>query len=134
MLYHHREMPGMGRPFRSSVDMIGYVRGSKSKAERIPNTTLNWISKYWYYGKHDNHPSEKDPELIEQLVAWCSDEGMTVIDPFMGSGSTGVACVRTGRKFIGIEVKKAYYDIANKRIETEQNHPVQTPMAMELAV
>ena len=44
----------------------------------------------------------------------------TVLDPFMGSGTTGVACVQTGRNFIGIEIEKGYYDIAEKRIKEAQ--------------
>jgi len=117
MLYHYREMPGQGTPFRSSVDQIAYCRGEKSKGSRIPNTTHNWISRYWYYGKHDNHPAEKDPVLIEQLIDWCSDEGDTIIDPFMGGGSTGIACVRKDRRFIGIEIDPGYFDTAKRRIE-----------------
>jgi site-specific DNA-methyltransferase (adenine-specific) len=117
MLYHYREMPGQGTPFRNSVDMLAYCRGEKSKGNRIPNTTHNWISKYWYYGKHANHPAEKDPEIAGQLLKWCSDDGMTAVDPFMGSGTTGVACVKTGRKFVGIEIDPTYFDIACKRIE-----------------
>jgi DNA modification methylase len=46
-------------------------------------------------------------------------DDVTVLDPFMGSGTTGVACVRTGRKFIGIEKEPKYFDIAVKRIEAE---------------
>lgn len=123
MLYHYREMPGQGTPFRNSVDMLAYCRGEKSKGQRIPNTTHNWISKYWYYGKHANHPAEKDSELVRQLLKWCSDEGTTVIDPFMGSGTTGVACVKTGRKFIGIEIDEGYFDIACKRIREAVAQP-----------
>lgn len=120
MLYHYREMPGMGQPFRNSVDMIAYARGPKSKSDRIPNTTHNWISKYWYYGKHEFHPAEKDPGICEQLLDWCSDEGSTVIDPFMGSGTTGVACMKKGRKFVGIELDPAHFETACKRIENAQ--------------
>ena len=123
MLYHYREMVGMGRPFRSTVDMIAYCRGDKSKATRIPNTTENWISKYWYYGKHENHPAEKDPDICGQLLEWCSDKGLVVIDPFMGSGTTGVACVLTGRNFIGIEIDPTYYAIAERRIKDAQMQP-----------
>jgi DNA modification methylase len=99
MLYHYREMPGQGQPFRNSVDMIAYLRGPKSTGERIENTTHNWISKYWYYGKHPNHPAEKDAELVETLLDWCSDPGDVVLDPFMGSGTVGVACINTERRF-----------------------------------
>jgi len=54
------------------------------------------------------------------LVELFSDDAETILDPFMGSGTTGVACVQTGRKFIGIELDKAYFDIAKKRIEGAQ--------------
>lgn len=126
MLYHYREMPGQGTPFRNSVDMIAYCRGEKSKGHRVPNTTHNWISKYWYYGKHEHHPSEKDPEIVRQLLQWCSDEGMTVLDAFMGSGTTGVACMAEKRRFIGIEREQEYFDIACKRIEQAQTQYVFT--------
>jgi site-specific DNA-methyltransferase (adenine-specific) len=123
MLYHYREMPGMGQPFRSSVDMIAYLRGPKSTGARIPNTTVNFLSKYWYYGRHEFHAAEKDVAICRQLVEWCSDEGMTVLDPFMGSGTTGVACVQTGRNFIGIEIDPTYLAIAEKRIAEAQMQP-----------
>ena len=116
MIYHYREMVGMGRPFRSTVDQIAYLRGPKSKGHRIGNKTENWISKYWYYGKHPHHEAEKDVDIVLQLIDWCSDAGDTILDPFMGSGTTGVACVQTGRNFIGIEIDETYYNIAEKRI------------------
>jgi site-specific DNA-methyltransferase (adenine-specific) len=117
MLYHYREMPGQGQPFRNSVDLIAYLRGPKSNPSRIPNTTHNWISKYWYYGKHEFHPAEKDAGIAEQLIAWCSNEEMTVLDPFMGSGTTGVAAMNTGRNFVGVELDEGYAEIARRRIE-----------------
>lgn len=49
-----------------------------------------------------------------------SNEGATILDPFMGSGTTGVACVQTGRKFIGIEIEPKYFEIAKKRIQQAQ--------------
>jgi site-specific DNA-methyltransferase (adenine-specific) len=122
MLYHYREMPGQGKPFRSSVDMIAYVRGPESTGQRIPNTTHNHISKYWYYGKHEFHPAEKDPELCEMLIGWCSDLGAIILDPFSGSGTTAIACKRSGRHFIGFEISEEYCQIAQKRIaETPVN-------------
>jgi site-specific DNA-methyltransferase (adenine-specific) len=54
---------------------------------------------------------------MENLVKSCSNEGDTVIDPFMGSGSTGVAAINTGRRFIGIEREPEYFDIVCERIE-----------------
>ena len=56
--------------------------------------------------------------MMEWLVSRTSDEpGQTILDPFMGSGTTGVACARLGRSFIGIEIEPRYFDIACKRIE-----------------
>lgn len=55
--------------------------------------------------------------LITELVLRHSNAGNTVLDPFMGSGTTGVACVNTGRNFIGIELDEGYFGIAKKRIE-----------------
>lgn len=117
MLYHYREMPGQGQPFRSSVDMIAYIRGPKSKPTRIPNTTHNLISKYWYYGKHPHHPAEKSVEVSRGLLEWCSDKGQTVIDPFMGSASVGVACITSERNYIGIEMQQDHFEVAEKRLE-----------------
>lgn len=115
VIYHYREMPGQGQPFRSSVDLIAYVRGPKSTGYRIPNTTHNLISKYWYYGKHDNHPAEKDPEICAQLIEWCSDPDAVILDPFMGSSATGVGCASTGRGFIGIELDRDHFATGEKR-------------------
>jgi DNA modification methylase len=67
-------------------------------------------------GVHDTgHPTQKPLKLMQ----WCLTfvDGTTVLDPFMGSGTTGVACVKTGRKFIGIEKEPKYFDIAVKRIQ-----------------
>lgn len=63
------------------------------------------------------HPTQKPVPLLEYLVKTYTNEGEIVLDNCMGSGSTGVACVNTGRKFIGMELDKQYFDIAVKRIE-----------------
>lgn len=63
-----------------------------------------------------SHPTEKPIGVISPLLVNSTDEGATVLDPFMGSGSTGVACVNLGRKFIGIEIEQRYFDIACERI------------------
>ena len=70
--------------------------------------------------KKDNdgyHPTQKPVALLEDLIQTYSNDGNTVLDFTMGSGSTGVACVNTGRKFIGIELDQGYFDIAKERIE-----------------
>lgn len=63
------------------------------------------------------HPTEKPIFLMEYLIRTYTNEGETVLDNCMGSGSTGVACVNTGRNFIGIELDQHYFQIAKERIE-----------------
>ena len=63
------------------------------------------------------HPTEKPVDLLELFIKNSSDENAVVFDGFMGSGSTGVACVNTNRRFIGIELDEGYFNIAKKRIE-----------------
>ena len=67
--------------------------------------------------QNEEHPTQKPVYLMEQIVKWTAG---TVIDPFMGSGTTGVACANLGRKFIGIEIDEKYFDIACERIEAAQ--------------
>jgi site-specific DNA-methyltransferase (adenine-specific) len=66
------------------------------------------------------HPHQKPEGVMCWAVGLCAGEGATVLDPYMGSGTTGVACIRTGRKFIGIEKDDRYFAIACNRIETAQ--------------
>lgn len=67
------------------------------------------------------HPTQKPVKLLEDLIQTYSNEGNTVLDFTMGSGSCGVASVNTNRNFIGIELDKGYFDIAEKRINEAQN-------------
>jgi site-specific DNA-methyltransferase (adenine-specific) len=67
------------------------------------------------------HPTQKPVALLEYLIKTYTNEGATVLDNCMGSGSTGVACVNTNRNFIGIELNKPYYEIAKMRIRTAQS-------------
>ncbi|OJY43443.1 MAG: hypothetical protein BGP08_01280 [Rhizobiales bacterium 64-17] len=63
------------------------------------------------------HPTQKPDRLVAEWIRLFSNKGETVLDPFMGSGTTGVAAVRLGRNFVGCEIDPKYYDIACKRIE-----------------
>lgn len=63
------------------------------------------------------HPTEKNPGMLEIFINQHTDAGMTVFDPFMGSGTTGLAAAATGRNFIGVELDPDYFAIAQKRIE-----------------
>jgi len=67
---------------------------------------------------HRNHPTEKSQDILEWIIKYYTNKNDTILDPSMGSGSTGVACVSLNRKFIGIEKDEKYYEIAKKRITT----------------
>jgi len=69
------------------------------------------------------HPTQKPLKLVADWVQAFSDPGDVVLDPFMGSGTTGVACVKLGRKFIGIERDERYFDLACKRLDAAHNQP-----------
>lgn len=84
-----------------------------------PQRTGNLFSSSSAYlpeGQFD-HPTQKPEVIIRRFVLDSTTEGATVLDPFMGSGTTGVACLNTGRRFIGIEKDAGYYEIARQRIE-----------------
>lgn len=68
-------------------------------------------------GKNQLHQNQKPVDLLEYLIRKSSNENDTVLDCFMGSGSTGIACKNLNRNFIGIELDKEFYDIATKRLE-----------------
>ena len=67
-----------------------------------------------------DHPCPRNVNHFRWLVNWWTDPGETVLDPFMGSGVTGQACVQMQRNFIGIEIVGEYYELAKKQIEVEQ--------------
>lgn len=74
-------------------------------------------------GAPNPHPTTKPIRLMSELVSLFSDHGQTILDPFMGSGTTGVAALKLGRSFVGIERETAYFDIACKRIEEAWKQP-----------
>lgn len=78
------------------------------------------ISDVWQFPrvkpKEQTHQNQKPVDLLKQAIEKSSDEGAVVFDGFMGSGSTGVACVNTNRRFIGIELDDKYFEIAKQRI------------------
>lgn len=67
--------------------------------------------------RHGKHPTQKPEALMQHFVELLSNPDEWVLDPFMGSGTTGVVSKRTGRNFIGIELDKEYYDVASMRIQ-----------------
>ena len=79
------------------------------------------ITDVWMFdrisGKKQLHQNQKPVDLLKQCILKHSDENDIIFDGFMGSGSTGVACIETNRKFIGVELDKKYFEIAKERIE-----------------
>ncbi|MGP1577804.1 MAG: DNA-methyltransferase [Treponema sp.] len=71
------------------------------------------------------HPTQKPIELIEKFILDSTNAGDTVLDSFMGSGTTGVACINTGRRFIGMELDDTYFAIAQKRLNEALNEKQQ---------
>lgn len=67
--------------------------------------------------KRGDHPTQKPIGVMQWCISQLPDDANTILDPFMGSGTTGVACANLGRKFIGIELEPKYFDIACERIE-----------------
>jgi site-specific DNA-methyltransferase (adenine-specific) len=84
-----------------------------NKGTRYPSN----IIKFSNPNKNSLHPTQKPVDLLEYLIRTYTDEGDLVLDFTMGSGSTGVACLNTNRKFVGIELDEKYFRIAKKRIE-----------------
>ena len=67
-------------------------------------------------GKNDGHGAVFSPKLVSKVLNGWSKTGDIILDPFMGTGTTGAVCKELGRDFIGIEISKEYYDIAQNRI------------------
>src|SRR6185295_13252062 len=82
-----------------------------------PIRTFRMATCEFHGSEFKHHPAQKPTELMVWCLKWLDSK--TILDPFMGSGTTGVACIRTGRKFIGIEKEPKYFDIACKRIQSE---------------
>ncbi len=70
-----------------------------------------------------NHPTQKPVALMIWCIKQLPDDCQTILDPFMGSGTTGVACAKLNRKFIGVELEPSYFDIACKRVEKALREP-----------
>lgn len=101
------------RYYLKNCEFIVFLR--KGKAKNINNMGTKQLLLIDNV-ENKNHPSEKPIKLMEILIKNSSNEKDIVLDPFLGSGTTGVACVNTNRNFIGIELSEEYYNIAKERI------------------
>lgn len=94
----------------------------KERSKCIKDCSLSNLFRVKNNDKN-GHPTGKPNKLMECWVEQSSNENDLILDPFIGSGTTAVACVNTKRRFIGFELDKGYYDIACKRIEDAKNQP-----------
>ena len=109
-----------GKPYTSIQGMTSTNYDTKWAKETV---TVNNGTRYprdiqkFTHDKEKYHPTQKPVALCEYLIKTYTNEGDTVLDNCMGSGSTGVACSHTKRNFIGIELDREYFNIAKKRIK-----------------
>lgn len=107
--------PYKGAGGKSKLDNYGdfdSVREGSSDGSRYPRSVLEF--------RHETkpvHPTQKPVDLMEYMIKTYTNEGQTVLDNCMGSGTTGVACKNLSRNFIGIELDETYFNIAKQRIE-----------------
>ena len=93
---------------------LGYAKWSGG-GRGLFTHNCNWPGRVSF--QDGGHPTAKPPALMMELVALFSDPGQTICDPFMGTGTTGEACIRLGRKFIGIEQNPKWFTYACRRLE-----------------
>ena len=105
---------GLGRGFRPQHELIVHL--TKGVGSYSSNRGSNVYNAKRVTASHRDHPTQKPVALLRELVDVCCPEGGVVLDPFCGSGSTGVAAVEAGRRFIGIEREAEYVEIAKARI------------------
>ena len=113
-------------PSSFEIGIFGYKKsayfGDKNTKRR--NTYISDTYRHGIrMGEKVNHPTQKWLPLLEHLVSSLVPYSGACLDPFMGSGTTGVACENLGRKFIGIEISEKYFDIACKRVEQATKSP-----------
>jgi len=115
-----KKNPGVGWRYRRQHEMVMVAHREGGKLSWNDDVPAMGNVLSFSKPKDDLHPNQKPLELpAKQIEAHCPADGV-VLDPFMGSGTTGVAAVRLGRKFIGIELDEEYFDNACKRIEDAQ--------------
>ena len=94
-----------------------------NNGERTPTSVIK-IARDNIHKGTNLHPTQKPVALLEWLIKSYANEGETVLDNCMGSGSTGVACINTNRNFIGYELDEKYFDIAKERLEQHENKTI----------
>lgn len=125
---HAFGMGDLSFPWKPSFELI-YVRGKAWRGKRDEgvlrgHVQVSWETQFKGLGDREarSHPHQKPFSLCESLLQKLPHD-FVILDPFMGSGTTGVAAIRLGRKFIGIEIEPKYFDISCRRIEKTARQP-----------
>lgn len=105
-------------PIRQTEASAAFGAAAKTYDEKHPISILDFSNRG--AGDRGMHPTQKPVALMEYLIRTYTNEGDTVLDNCMGSGTTGVACANTGRNFIGMELDAGYFEIAKRRIMQAQ--------------
>ncbi len=116
ILVWHKNNATPSRWYMKNCEYVLFLR--KGKAKTINQVGSKTVHEFDNIIGNKQHPTEKPVELMEFYIRNSSNVGDTVLDPFMGAGATGVACLRCGRKFIGIELDDTYFEIASQRIDS----------------
>ncbi len=121
--YHNTELIELKKPIKSwrkngkGGNNLNEVKTNKNRVQKFTNFNRQTLK---FNNEHNvgklTHPTQKPVALMEYLIKTYTNEGETVLDFTMGSGSTGVACVNTKRNFIGVEQEEKYFEIAKERI------------------
>lgn len=116
-------VPACGNKYLTDTEFILFFREKGVKVYGSFDTKRTWYATPLNQSdkKKYKHPTVKPLSILENLVINSSQEDSIVLDCFMGSGSTGVACINTNRNFIGIELDPTYFQIAKDRIERAQS-------------
>ena len=119
--------PGLGWRYRRQHEMVmvAHKAGGKLAWANEDKTQRNVIA--CSPPRDRLHPNEKPVALVEKFILLHTKPGDVVLDPFMGSGTTGVAALKHGRQFIGIEVSPEYFEIASRRIHDAERRLAESP-------
>jgi len=124
LLCWHKDnpVPACGNKYLTDTEYLLFFRQKGVKLYGNFDTKRTWFNTPLNQADKEKwgHPTIKPLGIVRTLVFNSSEEGQTILDPFMGSGTTAIACIKEKRHFVGFELSKDYYDMACKRIKAEQ--------------
>lgn len=113
-------VPAFNNSYMNDLEYIIFIRSPGvyfSSKEGYKNYTKHYAENIGHHGLI--HPNQKPLKLIRKYIKVSSKKNNVVLDPFIGGGTTALACKQLNRRFIGFEINKTFFDIANKRLENQ---------------